>query len=418
MALPMIRRQRTNQRRLRTPTVNFHLRTRPWQIQPFCIFPVIPGETLQNALWKSRVVSDPVKSRLIGWHKEYFLFYVRFRGLVDTEDFRNMFTDPEANLSSHHSAADPKYFHKYGVNFTKLATERIVEHYFRADDENIGVATIDGMYAASTMNDNWLDSALPADAYQEMDQPVDINDDNEVMASEVDKAMRLWNHLRANGLTDATYEDFLASYGVSVPAAELEQRPWLLRHIREWVMPSNTIDPTTGAATTAVTWSIDERADRNRFIKEPGFVVGLTLARPKVYLSNQAGPLTGIMDTAAEWLPAIFRDDPYSSLIQVAAAQGPLTGQTKGYVFDLRDLFLYGEQFTNFTPEAAMNAIALPGDNMAKRYPSLAMARSIFVDDSAAPGARKQFLEEDGRIDLTFSTQVEDSTPPPRQLAV
>ena len=177
-------------------------------------------------------------------------------------------------------------------------------------------------------------------------------------------------------------------------------------------MPSNTIDPTTGAATTAVTWSIDERADRNRFIKEPGFVVGLTLARPKVYLSNQAGSLTGIMDTAAEWLPAIFRDDPYSSLIQVAAAQGPLTGQTKGYVFDLRDLFLYGEQFTNFTPEAAMNAIALPGDNMAKRYPSLAMARSIFVDDSAAAGARKQFLEEDGRIDLTFSTQVEDSTPP------
>ena len=65
-----------------------------------------------------------------------------------------------------------------------------------------------------------------------------------------------------------------------------------------------------------------------------------------------------------------------------------------------------------------MNAIALPGDNMAKRYPSLAMARSIFVDDSAEAGARKQFLEEDGRIDLTFSTQVEDSTPQPRQLAV
>ena len=92
MALPLIRRQRTNQRKMRKPTVNFNLRTRPWQIQPFCIFPVIPGETLQNALWKSRVVSDPVKSRLIGWHKEYFLFYVRFRDLVDTDDFRELFT--------------------------------------------------------------------------------------------------------------------------------------------------------------------------------------------------------------------------------------------------------------------------------------------------------------------------------------
>lgn len=416
MALPLIRRQRTNQRKLRTPTVNFHLKTRPWQIQPFCIFPVIPGETLQNALWKSRVVSDPVKSRLIGWWKEYFLFYVRFRDLVDGDDFRNMFTDPDAVLSAYQSAADPKYFHRYGVNFCKLGVERIVEHYFRADDEAIDVAEIDGMYGASIQTDNWLDSALPAGAYEALDQNVDDNDDGEIMASEVDKAMRLWNHLRANGLTEATYEDFLASYGVSVPAAELEQRPWLLRHVREWVMPSNTIVPETGAATTAVTWSIDERADKNRFIKEPGFVIGVTLARPKVYLSNQTGSLTGIMDTAAEWLPAIFRDDPYSSLIQVAANQGPLVGQTDGYVFDLRDLFLYGEQFTNYSPDAAMNAIALPGDNMAKRYPSLAMARALFVDDGEA--GTKQFIEEDGRIDITFSTQVEDTTPPPRQLAV
>lgn len=416
MALPLIRRQRTNQRKMRKPTVNFNLRTRPWQIQPFCIFPVIPGETLQNALWKSRVVSDPVKSRLIGWHKEYFLFYVRFRDLVDTDDFRELFTTPEATLTAYHSAADPKYFHKHGVNFTKLGLNRIVEHYFRADDELVTIAEIDGMPAASIMNDNWLDSALPADAYEQLDVVVDQNDDplDPLMASEVDAAMRQWNHLRAMGLTDATYEDFLASYGISVPAAELEQRPWLLRHVRQWVMPANTIVPETGAATTAVTWSIDERADKNRFIKEPGFVIGVTLARPKVYLSNQTGSLTGIMDTAAEWLPAIFRDDPYSSLVQVAAAQGPLIGQTQGYVFDLKDLFLYGEQFTNFTPDAAMNAIAMPGDNMAKRYPSLAMAKSLFVDDAGT----KQFIEEDGRIDITFSSALEDTTPQPRQLAV
>lgn len=412
MATPMIRRQRTNQRRLRTPTVNFHLKTKPWQIQPFCIFPVIPGETMKNVLWKSRVVSDPVKSRLIGWHKEYFLFYVRFRDLVDSDDFREMFTDPDANLSAYHSAADPKYFHKYGVNYCKLGVERIVEHYFRADDEAPGDCVIDGMYGASITNDNWLDSALPAGAYAAMDQNVDINDDGEIMASEVDKAMRLWNHLRANGMTDATYEDFLRSYGVSVPAAELEQKPWLLRHVREWQMPSNTIVPETGAATTAVTWSIDERADKDRFIKEPGFVIGVTIARPKVYLSPQTGSVTGIMDTAHEWLPAIFRDDPYSSLLEVAAASGPLTGQTAGYVFDLKDLFLYGEQFTNYSPDAAMNAIALPADGMQKRYPTEAMADALFA------ATEKTEIEEDGRIDITFSTQVEDTTPQPFQLGL
>lgn len=409
---PLIRRQRTNQRRLRTPTMNFHLKTRPWQIQPFCIFPVIPGETLKNALWKSRVVSDPVKSRLIGWHKEYFLFYVRFRDLVDSDDFKNLFTTPEANLAAYYSAADPKYFHKYGVNFCKLATNRIVEHYFRADDEALNVSEIDGMYAASIQNDNWLDSAMPAGAYEELDQNVDVNADGEIMTSEVDQAMRMWHHLRANGLTEATYEDFLASYGVRVPAAELEQKPWLIRHVRQWVMPSNTIVPETGAATTAVTWSIDERADKDRFIKEPGFVVGITVARPKIYLSQQTGSLTGIMDTAMEWLPAIFRDDAYSSLVQVAAAQGPLVGQTDGYVFDLKDLFLYGEQFTNYGPDAAMNAIALPADNMQKRYPTLAMANALFAAEGGG------IIEEDGRIDMTFSTAVEDTTPSPYQLGL
>ena len=70
MATRIVRGQQVNQRKMRAPHTNFHIKTRPWQIQPFCIFPVLPGETMQNAMWKSRVVSDPVKNRLIGWWKE------------------------------------------------------------------------------------------------------------------------------------------------------------------------------------------------------------------------------------------------------------------------------------------------------------------------------------------------------------
>ena len=112
MATRIVRGQKVNQRKMRAPHTNFHIKTRPWQIQPFCIFPVLPGETMQNAMWKSRVVSDPVKNRLIGWWKEYYLFYVRFRDLVDNDDFKKIFTDPEANLATYYSAADPKYYHK------------------------------------------------------------------------------------------------------------------------------------------------------------------------------------------------------------------------------------------------------------------------------------------------------------------
>lgn len=412
------RRQRVNTRRQRNPTVNFHLKTRPWQIQPFCVFPVLPGETMKNAMWKSRVVTDPVRNRMLGWWKEYYLFYVRFRDLVDGDDFKAMFTDPEASLSAYHTAADVKYFHKYGVNFLKLATEKCVENYFRSDEEAPDDATIDGLWAASIGTDNWLDSAISGDAMAAIDVDVDDGTDNILQMSEFEKASRMYQMLKANGFTDMTYEDYLATYGVRVAPEEQERKPILLRHVRQWSMPANTVEPTTGAATTAIAWQIDERADKDRFFKEPGFVIGLTVARPKIYLGNVDGTLTGIMDTAQEWLPRILADDPHSSLVQLAAAQGPLTGQSEPYVLDLRDLFLYGEQFSNYALDAAANAIAMPGDGLGllKRYPTLAMANSLFFDQGETP--TKNLIEEDGRIDLVISSALTDTTPSISRLSV
>lgn len=419
MATRIVRGQKVNQRKMRAPHTNFHIKTRPWQIQPFCIFPVLPGETMQNAMWKSRVVSDPVKNRLIGWWKEYYLFYVRFRDLVDNDDFKKIFTDPEANLSTYYSAADPKYYHKYGVNFLKMGVEKIVEHYFRSDDEAPADATLDGMWAASIQNDSWLDSVMSGDFLDDVDVEIaDADGDTKLEMSEWHKASRMYEMLKANGFTDMSYEDFLGTYGVKVAPLEQEGKPWLLRNVRSWTMPSNTIVPETGAATTAVTWQVDENANERRFFKEPGFVIGLTIARPKIYLANVDGSLSGIMDTAMEWLPAIMRDDPHSSLIKLQANQGPLTGQTKAYALDLRDLFLYGEDFSNYALAAVDNAIAMPRDGLGlgKRYPALTDAQGVFFDGGGA--GTKQFLEEDGRIDLRIATALVDTTPPVSRLAV
>ena len=419
MVTRIVRGQKVNQRKMRHPTTNFNLKTRPWQLQPFCIFPVLPGETMQNAMWKSRVVSDPVKNRLIGWWKEYYLFYVRFRDLVATEQFKAIFTDPNANLSSFYSAADPKYYHKYGVNFLKMGTEKIVEHYFRSDDEAPADAVLDGMWASSIQNDSWLDSAMTGDFVDTLDVEIKDDDaDTKLEMSEWHKAALMYEMLKANGFTDMTYEDFLGTYGVRVAPEEQQGKPWLLRNVRSWTMPTNTIVPETGAATTAVTWQIDENANERRFFKEPGFVIGLTIARPKIYLGNVHGTMTGIMDTAMEWLPAIMRDDPHSSLIKLDAAQGPLNGQTKAYAFDLRDLFLYGENFSNRVLTAAENAVAMPrnGLGLGKRYPVLTDAQGLFFD--GAPAGTKQFVEEDGRIDLRIATALVDTTPPVSRLAV
>lgn len=426
---PLVYPSKPNQRQWRSPTFNFHLYTRPWQVQPFFIAPVLPGEKMTNALWKSRVVSDPVKSRLLGWHKEYFLFYVRFRDLVSGDAFKDLFTNPNATLAAYHSPANAKYFHKYGVNFAKLATDKIVAHYFRAEDETIDdptfgiipntsmVPLLDGLHPVSIGTDNWLDSAvLAADLAPAEDIELDQDGDGTITMGEFEKAARLYEQLQAGLLTDMDYTDYLRTYGISVRPEEQERKPRLLRHIRQWQMPANTIEPSNGSATTAMSWQIDMRADEDRQFREPGFVIGLTLARPKTYLGNQDGSVSSLMDTALEWLPAIMRDDPNSSLVQVAPAQGPLSNQTGDYVFDLRDYFLYGEQFSNYELGAAANAVALPSPTLQKRYPTLADARAIFKDDAQAGTA--QGIEEDGRIDLRIATSVTDMTPSVSRLAV
>ena len=64
------------------------------------------------------------------------------------------------------------------------------------------------------------------------------------------------------------------------------------------------------------------------------------------------------------------------------------------------------------------NAIAMPRDclGLGKRYPLLTDAQGVFFD--GIPAGTKQFLEEDGRIDLRIATALVDTTPPVARLAV
>ena len=91
----------TTRRVMRHPQHPFQLRTRPYQVASFFIAPVLPGETLKNLLLQARVVSDPVKSPLIGWWAEYYFFYVKHRDLDGRDDFVAMMLDPSKDMSSY-----------------------------------------------------------------------------------------------------------------------------------------------------------------------------------------------------------------------------------------------------------------------------------------------------------------------------
>lgn len=399
-------------RKLRTPQHRFHLRHYPFQIQPFMLAPVIPGETMKNLLIQSRVVTDPIKNGLIGWWQEYYFFYVKHRDLAGRDDFTAMMLDLEHDMSSYNEGASAVYNHfAGGINWAKLCLQRVVETYFRDEGVAWDAYTIDGLPAAAVNVENWFQSALLGDAYVVPDLDVDLDADDTIMASEIDAAMRTYQFQRAHNMTEMSYEDWLATYGIGTPKVELH-RPELLRYLREWQYPSNTIDPTDGSPVGAVSWAIRDRADKDRFFTEPGFILGVTVSRPKVYFKNVDGSAADVMQDALTWLPALMRDDPYTSLRALAADKGPLqtvVTDADGYVFDVKDLLLYGDDYVNFArSDATYNGVALPSADLTnKDFPSITDVEGLFLGSTA--DTRR--VRQDGVVTLSIlGTQV-DTTP-------
>lgn len=397
----------------RRPQHSFQLRTEAWQIQPFLLAPVLPGETLKSLLIQSRCVTDPVLNPLIGWWKEYYVFYVKHRDLDARDTFTAMMLDPNYDVSAEHQSTSVYTYHKAaGINWAVQCLERVIDTYFRDEGETWDGFAINGIPVASVNDSSWLDSVInAADYYTAEDLDVDLDADATIMASEVEGAMRQWEFMKANVMTNMSYEDFLATYGVRPTSVDLH-KPELIRYVREWTYPSNTVDPATGAPSSACSWAMAERADKDRFFPEPGFIFGVTVTRPKIYRQLQECSASWLLQDAFAWLPAVMRDDPSTSLRLTAQGAGPLAGNTDagGYVTDTRDLFLYGDQFINFArTEVDGNLIGLPTAALQKRYPGNADADELWVDPTGPPA--QNLIREDGIVSLNILGSIVDATP-------
>lgn len=358
---------------------------------------------MKNLLVQARTVSSPIKNPLIGWWCEYYFFYVKHRDLDARELLSSMMLDPEADMSSLNTAAAVPYYH-YGstIPWTALCLKRVVEEYFRDEGEAWDTWLIDTLPVASVgVENSWMDSVINAG-----DMPDDIVPADEPL-TDLDEKWRMWEYLRQNALTNMSYEDWLGTYGIRQSTVEIH-KPELVRYLREWTYPTNTIDPATGAPSSAVSWSVQDRADKDRFFKEPGFLIGCQVVRPKAYMSKQTGSAAGLMNDAFSWLPAMLREDVYTSLKQVAKGAGPLPGLTDaaGYWVDVRDLLIYGDQFINFAlTETNAGLVALPTAALQKRYADSTMADALF---SAASPANQ--IRTDGVVSLTIlGTQVDNT---------
>lgn len=384
----------------------------PYVIQPYLIAPVLPGETLRSALFQTRVVSDVIKNPLVGWWFEQYLFYCKHRDLAGRDDFQKMVLTQGTSLAAYNRAADVNTYHNGpGIDWTFECLKRVVEEYFRDEGEAWNAAGSTITQSGGTMplarleGNTGLDSLIDAAAFDEGGSPQSGTE----TLHELEQYIAQYEFMRSQKMVNMSYEDFLKTYGVRGSAAVDPHKPELIRFVRDWTYPTNTVEPTTGVPSSACSWSISERADKDRFFAEPGFIFGCVIARPKVYFSKQTGALVSAMNDALSWLPAVLREDPYTSLKEFAFNTGPVrtAAVAGGYWIDIRDLFIYGDQFLNVAPAGTdLNSVVLPTATWTKKYAVQADIDGLFTN--AAGG--KNLIRMDGVCQFQIAgTQVDQT---------
>lgn len=417
---------------LRSPKHPFHVQHMPFTITPFFIAPVLPGETVKNILLQSRGVSKPMVQALVGAHIEYYFFYVKLSDMLIADEAKAMILTPGRDMDDIDVTSAERLSYRKAVTtvsessaqlpFVSNCLVAVIDNFFRDADEDYSLSA--GQVSNGTYTEylshirvgkDFTDSMLNATAFQEHDIDVDLDGDSTITAQEIYEAMQQWEVLKAGNLTDMDFNDYLRSQGVNRTLADADENvPEVLRVIRKWSYPVNTVDPSDGDPSTAFSWSVTETADKDRFIKEPGFLFGVTIFRPKVYLANQTASMTGFLNTVYDWLPNVMsvsgaRRKYFNGTTTNSPneSDGPFDNIADDYVVDVRDLFIHGEQFTNLDLSAADgNLIAMPGTDGSRKYTTASELNTLFAGASAASG-----FQQDGMVSLSILGRQVDMSP-------
>lgn len=408
------------QRHTRRPQHRFNLRLIPYEIQPFLLAPVLPGESLTDMMLQAQTWSDPLKPDLknIGWWLQYNFFYVRHRDLP--QEVRNllaqMMLDPETDMSSLQAPEQslPHYTFAGGIDWTRLCLEHVTAEYFRdeGEDGNFPVGP-NGLPLCRIYGRGTADAfeRLTLDGDYE-DRRVDlIDDDGSLYANDLSTMMGHWMAMREAGLVTMDYEDFMRTYGAQV--REDEESPNLHRaediwSLRDFTYPTNTVEPTNGIPSVAVGWRTQKRGGKRIFCDEPGFIFGVTYCRPKIYLGNQTGSVAGLMHSVRQWLPPMLHHQADLGHVQSDVDEGPVPNTfAEGYWVDIRDLLIYGDQFINYDVSASAIAADLPQADASRRYVAANEVRAMFATDFSENGS----FQMDGLCSLSVKGRQRASQP-------
>lgn len=415
----MTQAQRQAIRAKRTPVHQFQLVQRPFEIQPTFIAPVLAGETLKSAVMQKRAVTDPLLNKLTGWWSEDFIFYVKLRDL-DVTEAEGMLLD-QSNPWASDGTADTNTFHSTsgGTNFTKRCRDLIVKEYFTDQGYTLaeGRGLIDGIPITKAMQTAFWESIQDTSVLEALGDGVTVTTSGSTDVIEMDEFQGAYNtylQLYGQQQQEITFEEYLGTFKKGLEKKTKLGRPELIRYWREWQYPSNTVNPTpvldasdeviipAGQPTSAVSWAISGRVDKPRAFDEPGFLVGISVFRPKVYV-QQSSAAAHMLRYCFDWQPALLADKQGITIKKFTQQTGPLGGvyNGNGYAIDTKDLFLYGDQFTNYSlgdPDRPTPSMAWDGayGNGEAGYCQEADIDRPFVD----PNFNKVW--QDGTISLTI----------------
>lgn len=384
----------------RRPQHFFNIQAQPFSIVPFCIAPVLPGETLKNVLIQSRCVTEPLDpaTRLLGWHAETYLFYVKHRDLDpagggDAAVASAMVLDSDTDVTSLRAASAAVIFHQYagGMAWLGRSYNRIVSEYFRDQGEDFNVAVDSAGYPVARMTRPGVfgpyERLTLGSAKRTDSDNFDLVPAGGTNPLEFTERWQQWQALRDAGLMDMDYQDYVNTYGTDTRVVETNpnlHRPELLYSSAQWQYPSNIVEPTTGVPSVAVMWSLAERSDKAFAFSEPGFIVGLHVFRPKMYFGNPQGNAVSIMDDMYSWLPMVTNhnyEQGYKFFDDTPGPAGPLGAtMTSDYWMDVRDIFTGGDFFRNYavTVGTTPGYVALPTATGEKHYADRASVAKLF----------------------------------------
>ena len=402
-------------RKGRYPKHTFNVQEKPFTLQPLGFARVLPGDTLKNLKFESRAVSNPILNPRIGWKKQYFFFYVRITDLLNAA-IRDLFVDPtnsEITAGVEAANAPAWYCAKGGVNWMKLGTEQIVNHWFRDSGENMATAQLaNGIPIVQIRQNSFLDSLTDV-----TDMPEGAAIATATDAADLERLMELFEQLRAMNIADMTYEDWLKSNGINIPGKD-ENKPELLWQTSDFQYPTNHIgtDATNkGVPTSALSWVFNTGMRDPKQFREPGFVMAFSVTRPKIYWGGLFGSAAGFAKRAWDWAPNYMREMPETRLKSFAVDTGPLgerTTNADGYFLDMVDELLYGDQWQNVSAigadplfDPSNHMLPLPAGTAIKwKYPTEAMVNSFFVDTI------NPYIKQDGYFSLSIMGHEVDHT--------